>query len=374
LAGGGGGARNEPRPYRDQWSIPSAVRCALVSATKKTRGAGSSSLMHSLANGRREAECGKPRGAVRPPAHLPRPDRDRCTRSADWSAIRPAWLWQWLTPADSNAEMEKIAWLWGGSERLRANRGIAASVFAAVVIVAAAGGSSNPTGSAFALVIVSPLLWWLGWWLAGVLRGVWIALLEGKPPEVSVGRAWQSSSGRKQLRQDGNGRVVADRGGILLRRRFWFVGSGTPPIRLASQEYDRKAYFQASDPVPVGTHRDRHFWWYGDEFFWTNNDDYDGQDIKALLFSRERQKQRELEHARALLSAAHSPAVRKREPISRDVKLAVFQRDEGKCIECGSDFDIQYDHIIPFSMGGANTPENLQLLCARCNQQKGGRL
>jgi hypothetical protein len=31
-----------------------------------------------------------------------------------------------------------------------------------------------------------------------------------------------------------------------------------------------------------------------------------------------------------------------------------------------SNFDIQYDHIIPFSMGGATTVENLQILCATC--------
>jgi len=74
------------------------------------------------------------------------------------------------------------------------------------------------------------------------------------------------------------------------------------------------------------------------------------------------------------MAAAGSPAARKRGPIPKDLKLAVFRRDEGKCIECASDFDIQYDHVIPFSMGGANTLENLQLLCARCNQQKGGRL
>src|SRR5580692_8791826 len=42
-----------------------------------------------------------------------------------------------------------------------------------------------------------------------------------------------------------------------------------------------------------------------------------------------------------------------------------LSRRTGKCVECGSDFDIQYDHIIPFSMGGASTVENLQLLCAR---------
>jgi 5-methylcytosine-specific restriction endonuclease McrA len=52
----------------------------------------------------------------------------------------------------------------------------------------------------------------------------------------------------------------------------------------------------------------------------------------------------------------------------------VFRRDGGRCVECGSDFDIQYDHVIPVALGGANTVENLQILCAPCNQRKGGRL
>ena len=58
----------------------------------------------------------------------------------------------------------------------------------------------------------------------------------------------------------------------------------------------------------------------------------------------------------------------------REVRLAVWQRDGGRCIECGSDFDLQYDHVIPFSMGGATTAENLQLLCAGCNRAKGAAL
>jgi hypothetical protein len=268
----------------------------------------------------------------------------------------------------------KFALLWGGPERLRSSRGITALGIAAIVVVAGASGSRTPGSTAVVLLVCSPLIWWIGWWLAGRLQGFWTRLVEGQPPQVPVGRAWQGSGTRKQLRRDGNARIFPDRGGILLRRRFWFVGSGTPPLRLAPAQYDEGMRLQLTDPVPLGGHRDRDFWWYRDEFFWTNNDAYTSQDIKALLFTRERQGQRELEHAHALLAAVESPAVRKRESIPKDVKLTVFKRDQGRCVECGGDFDIQYDHIIPFSMGGANTVENLQLLCARCNQQKGGRL
>jgi hypothetical protein len=48
------------------------------------------------------------------------------------------------------------------------------------------------------------------------------------------------------------------------------------------------------------------------------------------------------------------------------VRRAVFERDGGKCVECGSTFDLQYDHVIPVALGGATTVENLQLLCGDC--------
>ena len=60
----------------------------------------------------------------------------------------------------------------------------------------------------------------------------------------------------------------------------------------------------------------------------------------------------------------------KRKPIPQDVKDKVWNRDNGKCIQCGSNEDLEFDHIIPFSKGGANTYRNLQLLCEECNRSK----
>lgn len=36
--------------------------------------------------------------------------------------------------------------------------------------------------------------------------------------------------------------------------------------------------------------------------------------------------------------------------------------------------EMQGDHIVPWSKGGKTLPDNLQMLCALCNQQKGGAL
>jgi hypothetical protein len=59
--------------------------------------------------------------------------------------------------------------------------------------------------------------------------------------------------------------------------------------------------------------------------------------------------------------------------IPQSVKIAVAARDGGKCRECGSSEDLQYDHVIPWSRGGANTVNNVQLLCGECNRRKGAR-
>lgn len=56
------------------------------------------------------------------------------------------------------------------------------------------------------------------------------------------------------------------------------------------------------------------------------------------------------------------------------MKIAVWQRDSGRCVECDSNEDLEFDHIIPLAMGGANTLRNLQLLCGSCNRRKGATL
>ena len=60
--------------------------------------------------------------------------------------------------------------------------------------------------------------------------------------------------------------------------------------------------------------------------------------------------------------------------ISQEVKDRVWNRDGGKCVECGSNENLEFDHIIPFSKGGANTYRNIQLLCEPCNRNKSAKI
>ncbi|MBX7256143.1 MAG: HNH endonuclease [Candidatus Hydrogenedentes bacterium] len=57
------------------------------------------------------------------------------------------------------------------------------------------------------------------------------------------------------------------------------------------------------------------------------------------------------------------------------VKLEVWKRDKGKCVMCGSDDELHFDHIIPYSKGGTSvSAANVQLLCARHNIQKSSKI
>ena len=59
-----------------------------------------------------------------------------------------------------------------------------------------------------------------------------------------------------------------------------------------------------------------------------------------------------------------------RKPISIELKNQIWNRDGGKCVICGSNHFLEFDHIIPVSKGGATSYRNLQLLCQNCNRKK----
>lgn len=60
--------------------------------------------------------------------------------------------------------------------------------------------------------------------------------------------------------------------------------------------------------------------------------------------------------------------------IPQKVKDEVWRRDQGRCVQCGSNHNIEYDHIVPFSKGGSNTYRNIQLLCESCNRTKSNKI
>lgn len=101
--------------------------------------------------------------------------------------------------------------------------------------------------------------------------------------------------------------------------------------------------------------------------------------IKQELLEKERKKRLQREVYKELLdqgviSNQSTDKDWSREPIPQDILDKVWNRDGGQCVKCGSQENLEFDHIIPFSKGGANTYRNLQILCKKCNLDKSNKI
>jgi len=63
-----------------------------------------------------------------------------------------------------------------------------------------------------------------------------------------------------------------------------------------------------------------------------------------------------------------------RETISEEVRHEVWRRDGGKCVKCGSQEKLEFDHVLPLSRGGSDTVRNIQILCEKCNREKSNNI
>jgi hypothetical protein len=199
-------------------------------------------------------------------------------------------------------------------------------------------------------------------------------VITGQPATPTFARR-SATSGSPQLRQDPNAHFLQDRG-FLFRKRVWFVATCCPPLRLDASRWDQLVSEQRQQPVSVARSGARVWWWFEDGFYWESGG-YPARDVLALIRDRQRRAAQRLDRARMLLNVEEGreqkPAAR-RQSIPREVRRLVFERDGGLCMECGSNFDLQYDHVIPVALGGATTIENLQLLCGQCNREKSADL
>lgn len=98
------------------------------------------------------------------------------------------------------------------------------------------------------------------------------------------------------------------------------------------------------------------------------------REIADKLKERERRRKLEKEVMQELIDKGDIMPAAGRAPIPREVVDAVFTRDGGKCVYCGSTKNLQIDHIIPFSKGGSDALENLQILCQKCNIEKSNKI
>lgn len=144
---------------------------------------------------------------------------------------------------------------------------------------------------------------------------------------------------------------------------------------IPKEEGDRLMAASQDTPQHLSDRDGRSWWLYNGDVYSTAEEDLDPDEVQALI--EEKANKRKLKIARAKTIASMADGLDRtghRQPIPREIKVAVWQRDKGACVHCGSNAMLEYDHIVPLALGGSNTERNLQLLCEACNREKGASL
>ena len=163
--------------------------------------------------------------------------------------------------------------------------------------------------------------------------------------------------------------------GWLVRRHYFYAGKLEAGAPFTRRQYRRLVAAQADEPVLVmRDERSERQWWIYRGAFYCENEGLQALEVKALVLEREAKRRRKLDRAIAYLEQGEQATSPSRTQIPDDVKLFVWQRDGGRCVGCGSNQRLEFDHVIPLALGGANTARNLQVLCEDCNRAKGASI
>jgi hypothetical protein len=178
------------------------------------------------------------------------------------------------------------------------------------------------------------------------------------------------------LRRAENVQIVFQAGWIT--GKGWFtVNIGRTVYRVRKIHKDEFAHgsnLQMKAPVRLLQVNERTYWQFQNRFYW-DNDDLQPDQIHALLVTKQQREQRRIEQAQQIFAMGDGPRPpQQRGHIPDDVKHLVWTRDRGPCRRCGSQTELQFDHVIPVSLGGSSQPENLQILCGPSNRRKSAEL
>ena len=101
---------------------------------------------------------------------------------------------------------------------------------------------------------------------------------------------------------------------------------------------------------------------------------YNEEEAAVLLTDTISRRKRKAEYLIARKDIPQAEQEYERLAIPETVRHEVWRRDKGRCSKCHSVHNLEFDHVIPVSKGGANTARNIQILCESCNRVKSNNL
>lgn len=143
------------------------------------------------------------------------------------------------------------------------------------------------------------------------------------------------------------------------RRRFKrlqsLVVGGNVVGTVTEEEHDHMERLQGNHPIPIPDGDGTVFWWYCGRFY-RDDEGRAVDDVRAIVFNAHLRRREEIERADRIPR------------IAPDVLLAVWDRDGGRCHDCGSDDTLEFARFVPLAEGGSSSVDNLLVVCADCSR------
>lgn len=160
---------------------------------------------------------------------------------------------------------------------------------------------------------------------------------------------------------------------------YLFVIIGGEEFRTSDKSWSESKFRKLkksldSFPEALLRNDEKTLWGFQGRWYW-DNEDLTAEEVFAVLTARAERRKQSIERAKSIAGFVATPETENRRGhISPELRQLVWMRDNGACTNCGSNVELQFDHIIPVAMGGATNEENLQILCGSCNRTKGNSL
>lgn len=140
-------------------------------------------------------------------------------------------------------------------------------------------------------------------------------------------------------------------------------------VDCSKDRFVRMSGTQQMWPTLVSKQAGRRWWWYLDRFWWSDDkvtpaevrDSIRNADLDMALFHYLR------EQARADAFGEDGARALNADSISERMRLAVWRRDEGRCVDCGSVDGIRFEYVALLPEGTDVTEHDVELVCRTCS-------
>jgi hypothetical protein len=206
----------------------------------------------------------------------------------------------------------------------------------------------------------------------GVDRGPTPAFKRSNAGEVRKARsqitARQNELARKrrrlaQLEQECHGFDARRRKVVMFR-----LHSGQHFVDCSEERFELLSHRQRTSPQLVSRVDGRRWWWYRDRFWWDASRLSAGQVASSIheLDLDGTLQQHLLDEARH--SALHTVGEAKEiDSIADPVRRAVWRRDGGRCVDCGSKEGVRFEYVLSTPSSKAPSEHDLVLRCRTCS-------